>query len=52
MARKELTMDRYTEIKRQLDLQIPIIQIAGNMKCTERTVRLIRDGVLSPSAGQ
>lgn len=47
MARKELTMDRFSEIKRQLGLQIPIIQIARNEKCTERTVRLIRDGVIT-----
>ena len=51
MSRKELTMDRYTEIKRQLDLGIPIIQIATNLKCTERTVRLIRDGILSAQIG-
>lgn len=49
MARKELTVDRYAEIKRQLDLKIPIIQIAKNEKCTERTVRLIRDGVITSS---
>jgi hypothetical protein len=45
MSRKELTMDRFTEIKRQLDLKIPVIKIAENQKCTERTVRMIRDGV-------
>jgi transposase len=49
MARKELTVDRFTEIKRQLDLNIPIIQIAKSEKCTERTVRLIRDGVITSS---
>lgn len=49
MARKELTMDRFSEIKRQLDLKIPIIQIARNEKCTERTVRMIRDGVITPA---
>ncbi|MCM2281942.1 MAG: IS21 family transposase [Bdellovibrionaceae bacterium] len=42
-------MDRFTEIKRQLDLKIPIIQIAKNEKCTERTVRLIRDGRVTSS---
>jgi hypothetical protein len=47
MARKELTMDRFSEIKRQLELKVPIIQIARNKKCTERTVRLIRDGVIT-----
>jgi len=51
MARKELTVERFLEIKRQLDLGIPIIQIATNLKCTERTVRLIRDGVLSAQSG-
>jgi len=40
-------MDRFTEIRRQLDLKIPIIKIAENQKCTERTVRNIRDGVTS-----
>lgn len=48
MARQELTMDRFNEIKRQLDLKIPVIQISGNVGCSERTVRLIRDGVILP----
>lgn len=47
MSRKELTMDRFAEIKRQLELKIPIIKIAENQKCAERTVRMIRDGVLT-----
>jgi hypothetical protein len=47
MSRKELSMDRFTEIKRQLSLKIPIIKISENQKCTERTVRLIRDGVIT-----
>ena len=47
MSRKELTMDRVSEIKRQLSLGIPIIQISQNLKCTERTVRLIRDGQIT-----
>lgn len=51
MSRKELTVERFLEIKRQLDLGIPIIQIAINLKCAERTVRLIRDGVLSAQPG-
>lgn len=51
MSRKELTVDRYNEIKRQLELRVPVIQIAHNLKCTERTIRLIRDGVLSPQTG-
>jgi hypothetical protein len=51
MSRKELTVNRFTEIKRQLELKIPVIQIATNMKCTERTVRLIRDGALTAQIG-
>src|SRR5579872_954118 len=47
MSRTELTMDRFSEIKRQLDLKIPIIKISENQKCTERTVRMIRDGVIT-----
>ncbi|MBI2794715.1 MAG: IS21 family transposase [Ignavibacteria bacterium] len=47
MSRKELTMDRFGEIKRQLDLKIPIIKIAESQKCGERTVRKIRDGVIA-----
>jgi hypothetical protein len=47
MSRKELTMDRFDEIKRQLDLKIPIIKIAESQKCGERTVRKIRDGVIA-----
>jgi hypothetical protein len=47
MSRKELTMDRFAEIKRQLERKIPIIKIAESQKCAERTVRLIRDGVIS-----
>jgi transposase len=42
-----MVMDRYLEIKRQLDLKIPIIQISQNQKCTERTVRQIRDGAIT-----
>jgi len=44
MSRQEMKMDRYQEIKRQLDLKIPIIQISQNVRCSERTVRQIRDG--------
>lgn len=47
MSRTELTMNRFTEIKRQLDLKIPVIKIAENQRCTERTVRMIRDGVIT-----
>lgn len=45
MSRKELTMDRFAEIKRKLELKIPVIKIAESERCTERTVRNIRDGV-------
>ena len=47
MSRTELTMNRFTEIKRQLDLKIPVIKIAESQRCTERTVRMIRDGVIT-----
>ena len=47
MSRTEMTMDRFTEIRRQLDLKIPIIRIAQSQKCTERTVRHIRDGIIT-----
>lgn len=47
MSRKELTMDRISEIKRQLSIGLPIIQISQNLKCSERTVRFVRDGKIS-----
>ena len=47
MSRKELTVDRFDEIKRQLNLKIPVIKIAESQKCGERTVRKIRDGVIA-----
>lgn len=47
MARTEMTMDRFLEIKRQLDCKVPIIQISQSQKCTERTVRQIRDGIIT-----
>lgn len=51
MSRQEMTMDRYQEIKRQLELKIPVIQIAQNIRCSERTVRQVRDGEMpSPDA--
>jgi transposase len=46
MSKREMTMDRYSEIKRLLGLKIPVIKISETMRCTERTVRQIRDGQL------
>lgn len=51
MARKEMSVERYQEIKRLLELKIPINQIIRTMKCTKRTVRQIRDG-LTPEPGR
>ena len=45
MSKREMTMSRYAEIKRQLALGIPILTIAQNLKCGERTIRQIRDGI-------
>ena len=47
MSRKVITMDRFLEIKRQLELGIPVIQIAQSLVCAEKTVRDIRDGKIS-----
>ena len=44
MSRKVITMDRFLEIKRQLEIGIPIIQIAQSLGCAEKTVRDIREG--------
>lgn len=44
MSRKVITMDRFLEVKRQLDLGVPVIQIAKGLICAEKTVRDIRDG--------
>jgi transposase len=50
VSRRVITMDRFLEIKRQLELAVPIIQIARSLGCTERTIREIRDGsILEPS---
>lgn len=46
MARREMTVDRYHEIKRLLDLKMSVRQISKTMKSTRRTVRQIRDGEL------
>lgn len=49
MAREVMTMDRYSEIKRQLERGVSVIQISRNLNCSERTVRQIRDHkILSP----
>src|SRR5271166_4112770 len=49
MSRRVLEMDRYSEIRRLLELKVPIIRICQVVKCTERTVRQIRDQeIVSP----
>lgn len=51
MSREVMTMDRYSEIKRQLECGVSVIQISRNLNCSERTVRQIRDQkILSPEA--
>ena len=53
MAREVMTMDRYSEIKRQLELSVSVIQISRNLNCSERTVRQVRDHkILSPEDRQ
>lgn len=47
MARREMTVDRYHEIKRLLDLKMSLRQISKAMKCARRTIRQIRDGELT-----
>lgn len=47
MSKREMTMGRYEEIKRQLELKIPVLTISRNLRCTERTVRQIRDGLVA-----
>ena len=44
MARREMTVERYREIKRLLGLGVPLRKIARSVKCTRRTIRQIRDG--------
>lgn len=44
MARKILSMKRYEEIKRLLDLKVPIRQIERSLHCCRKTIRFIRDG--------
>src|SRR5579883_3386610 len=49
MSREVMTMDRFSEIKRQLALGVSVIQISRNLNCAERTVRQIRDNkMVSP----
>ncbi|MBU0505958.1 IS21 family transposase [bacterium] len=43
MAKKVMTMDRYKEIKRLLERDVSVREIARAMKATRRTVRQIRD---------
>jgi hypothetical protein len=44
MARREMTVVRYNEVKRLLDLGRSLSEISKTLKCNRRTVRLIRDG--------
>ncbi len=44
MSREIMTMDRFSEIKRQLSIGISVNQICRNLNCSDRTVRQIRDG--------
>ncbi len=43
MSREVMSMSRFSEIKRQLEIGISVIQISRNLSCSERTVRQIRD---------
>lgn len=43
MSREVMSMDRFSEVKRQLEIGISVIQISRNLSCSERTVRQIRD---------
>ena len=45
MARKVMTMDRYSEIQRLINLEVPLREIARILKCSRRTIRQIRDGL-------
>src|SRR5262245_14483484 len=46
MAKRKLTMERYAEIKRLLDLKVSVRDIARTVRCTRRTIRQIRDGLI------
>jgi hypothetical protein len=48
MSKREMTMERYNEIKRLLELKVPVLTISQTQHCTERTVRQIRDGITPP----
>lgn len=51
MSREVMSMDRFSEIKRQLKIGNSVIQISRNLNCSERTVRQIRDNKMtSPEA--
>ncbi len=47
MSREVMSMDRFTEIKRQLEIGISVNQICRNLNCSDRTVRLIRDNKMT-----
>lgn len=44
MARRELTVLRYEEIKRLLSMGISIRKISQALRCSKTTVRKVRDG--------
>lgn len=48
MARKELTVNRYNEIVRLLDLGISSNKISKTLKCSRNTIRKIKLGKLNP----
>jgi transposase len=48
MARKELTLNRYNEIVRLLDLNISANKISKALKCSRNTIKKIKFGKLNP----
>lgn len=46
MARLKMTSERYSEIKRMLELGVSLREIMRTKKATRRTIRQIRDGTL------
>ncbi len=47
MSREVMSMDRFSEIKRQLEIGISVNQICRNLNCSDRTVRQIRDNKMT-----
>ena len=50
MARKELTLNRYNEIKRLIDMDISANKISKALKCSRNTIRDIKLGKINPSS--